>query len=278
MNGEPTTEIRFFHLSSRIGRMRYLAYGLGLTLLMMVPALIGTLVLFIKPLAVLGSLLLFATYVAALVFSIAFMVRRLHDMDASGWWTLLVLLPLVNLVFVLVLLFYPGSDGDNRFGPRPPPNSMPVLVAAWCYILIFPIGITGILAAIAIPAYQDFLARSQSLEGIQLASSAEAPVTQYYQDNKAWPTDLSSLYGGAGHSGPLGRYVDTITPATSADGSFGVIVTMKNEGVTHMLAGKSLELWTNDNGATWHCGPASSNPVDARYLTSSCRESDPPPP
>lgn len=50
---------------------------------------------------------------------IALGVRRLHDMNASGWWYLLTLIPLVNLVLFLVLLFRPGTQGANLFGSDP---------------------------------------------------------------------------------------------------------------------------------------------------------------
>lgn len=50
---------------------------------------------------------------------IALGVRRLHDMNASGWWYLLTLIPLVNFILFLVLLLKSGSQGPNRFGADP---------------------------------------------------------------------------------------------------------------------------------------------------------------
>lgn len=50
---------------------------------------------------------------------IALGVRRLHDVNASGWWYLLAILPLVNLGLLLFLLLKPGTDGPNRFGDDP---------------------------------------------------------------------------------------------------------------------------------------------------------------
>ena len=46
-------------------------------------------------------------------------VRRLHDLDRSGWFVLLLFVPLVNLLFVLYLWFMPGTVGYNRFGEDP---------------------------------------------------------------------------------------------------------------------------------------------------------------
>ena len=56
--------------------------------------------------------------------------------------------------------------------------------------LMIVIAIIGILAAIAIPAYQDYIARSQMSEGIQLSGGGEVGLSEYYQNNSplaAWP-------------------------------------------------------------------------------------------
>lgn len=299
MNGEPTTEIRFFSYSTRIGRLRYFAYGMGV-LLLLLPVLLLAGLLFALKMYFLAGVLGIACYVFALTMGFVFAVRRLHDMDASGWWSLIIgaafvttfmkmlnLMPvnlywlqpltgLADFVLILLLLFKTGTQGENRFGPVPPPNSTWVVAGAWSFLIVPFFG--GILAAIAIPAYQDYIARSQTSEAIQLAGAAEVPVSQYYQSNKTWPTDLSPLYGGQGHTGPVGKFVETVAPATSAGGSFGVIATMKNGGVNRMIAGKSVELWTADGGKTWYCGPASTNPVDPKFLPTSCRDYNPPPP
>lgn len=45
-------------------------------------------------------------------------VRRLHDMDKSGWWYLLSFVPVLNFILGLVLLFAPGTPGANQYGTR----------------------------------------------------------------------------------------------------------------------------------------------------------------
>ena len=50
---------------------------------------------------------------------IALGVRRLHDFNASGWWYLLVLIPLANIALFVFLLLKPGNNGGNRFGGNP---------------------------------------------------------------------------------------------------------------------------------------------------------------
>lgn len=56
-----------------------------------------------------------------LIPNIAVGVRRLHDIDASGWWYLLVLVPVVGLIMIIALMFMEGTPGPNRFGPPAPP-------------------------------------------------------------------------------------------------------------------------------------------------------------
>ena len=49
-------------------------------------------------------------------------IRRLHDLDKSGWWLLVALVPFVNIIFLLYLWLAPGTVGRNRFGSDPLEN------------------------------------------------------------------------------------------------------------------------------------------------------------
>jgi type IV pilus assembly protein PilA len=138
--------------------------------------------------------------------------------------------------------------------------------------LMIVIAIIGILAAIAIPAYQDYIARSQMSEGIQLSGGGEVGLAEAYQNNSIWPANLTSVYSTAGNF-PAGRYVSTVTGISDgAQSAYGIISTMKNTGVNTHIAGFAVEIWTADGGNTWHCGPAKTNGVPAKYLPSSCRD------
>jgi uncharacterized membrane protein YhaH (DUF805 family) len=97
----------------------------------------------------------------ALVVSVMLAIQRLHDFDASGWWSVLVVVPFANLVLYLVLLIMPGTQGPNRFGNPPPPNTTGVILLALILPLIL---VIGIIAAIAIPAYQDYLERTRETQ------------------------------------------------------------------------------------------------------------------
>ena len=57
--------------------------------------------------------------IAAVAATAPIAVKRLHDLDKSGWYYLLVLVPLVNLILGLCLLFVPGTRGSNEYGPDP---------------------------------------------------------------------------------------------------------------------------------------------------------------
>lgn len=66
---------------------------------------------------ILGILLLIF-YLGSLIPMLAVSIRRLHDLDKSGWWLLLSLVPIAGLL-LLYWFCLRGTDGDNRFGPDP---------------------------------------------------------------------------------------------------------------------------------------------------------------
>ena len=143
--------------------------------------------------------------------------------------------------------------------------------------LMIVIAIIGILAAIAIPAYQDYIARSQMSEGIQLAGGGEVGLAEFFQNNSRWPLSLASVYSTATNSGPAGRYTMTVwasptAPTTGATASYGIMSTMKTTNVNKSIANFSVEIWTLDGGNTWHCGPGKTNGVAQKYLPASCRD------
>lgn len=67
-----------------------------------------------------GSGLLGGIYsLAVLLPSIAVTVRRLHDTNRSGWWALLLLLPIIGWIVLIVFAAMEGNPGDNQYGPDP---------------------------------------------------------------------------------------------------------------------------------------------------------------
>ncbi|MCU7936752.1 MAG: DUF805 domain-containing protein [Candidatus Thiodiazotropha sp. (ex Dulcina madagascariensis)] len=149
--------IKILSVNGRIGRLRYIAYTIGITLIcyLIMGALSG-LAVAITSQETIGLLMIpiIALGVGAMLFiNIALTIQRCHDFNVSGWLSLGLLIPLVPFIF----WFVPGAVGANRFGPQPPPNRGGAVIIAVILILVV---LLGILAAIAIPAYQDYLARA----------------------------------------------------------------------------------------------------------------------
>lgn len=159
------------------------------------------------------------------------------------------------------------KDGKQIEGGYSTTN--PAAVAGIIVVVLFLF--IGILAAIAIPAYQDYIARSQMSEGIQLAGGAEVGLAEYMQNYQRWPDTLSEVYSTADIS-PAGRYVSGVSMSGCYGQTCGIVAVMRDTQVNAHIAGTSMEIWTNDGGETWHCGPGGTNPVPEKYLPASCRD------
>lgn len=160
-------ELKFFSVAGRIGRLRYLAWSAACFLAGLPLFLIATLLMGMSP--VLGGLLIAAIAIAAIVVSLLIGVQRLHDIGWSGWLLLLNLVPVVGGVFALLMLVVPGTAEANRYGPPPPPNGKGVKALALTWLLV---PILGILAAIAIPQYQQYLERAAQVQ-MEMPEAAE---------------------------------------------------------------------------------------------------------
>lgn len=144
--------VKLFAVSGRIGRARYITYSMLVSFALILPAmaLVG-----LSPGP--GLIVLTVAYIAMFVMSIMLTIQRSHDFNMTGWFSLLVFVPLANLVF----WFVPGTDGPNRFGAKTQPNSTGVIVALWIVPAVF---VLGIVAAIALPAYQDYVKRAATVQ------------------------------------------------------------------------------------------------------------------
>jgi uncharacterized membrane protein YhaH (DUF805 family) len=56
---------------------------------------------------------------AVIIPGIAVTIRRLHDTDRSGWWLLILFIPLIGAIWLLVLMVIDGTPGENQYGPDP---------------------------------------------------------------------------------------------------------------------------------------------------------------
>lgn len=142
----------------RIGRLRYLAYTMGAYLVMFVAMFFAGLIGGLSRSPALAMFLMVVCGLAYFVFVVMAAIQRVHDIDWSGWTVLLMLVPLVNVVVGLIWLFKGGTDGANRFGPAPTPNNWGVRILG----CIAPLAFIGIMAAVAIPAYQGYVAKAKA--------------------------------------------------------------------------------------------------------------------
>ena len=152
-----TQPIRFWPPSGPIGRLRLRAYSIAATLLLMV--VMG---IFGAVSAAMQSQGLFwfgivVGYGASIFFTVLLMIQRCHDCNWSGWLSVLMIVPLLNLMF----FFIPGTKGTNRYGAPPPPNTLAVKILAWLMLVFF---VVGIAAAIALPAYSDYAKRARAVQ------------------------------------------------------------------------------------------------------------------
>ncbi|HEZ5199910.1 TPA: pilin [Neisseria meningitidis] len=152
--------------------------------------------------------------------------------------------------------------------------------------LMIVIAIVGILAAVALPAYQDYTARAQVSEAILLAEGQKSAVTEYYLNHGIWP-DGNSNAGVASSSTIKGKYVEKVEVAKGV-----ITATMLSTGVNKEIQGKKLSLWAKrqDGSVKWFCGQpvtrastATTNDdvtaandatkkIDTKHLPSTCRD------
>ena len=126
--------------------------------------------------------------------------------------------------------------------------------------LMIVVAIIGILAAVALPAYQDYTKRSHVSEGLSLAGGAKTAVTEYYSSEGSWPSDNTA----AG-----------IAPATSIVGNAVKSVTVDGSKITVVFNQKveddaDIILKGSDNGGSidWNCKDGS---LISKYRPANCR-------
>ena len=129
--------------------------------------------------------------------------------------------------------------------------------------LMIVIAIIGILAVVALPAYQDYTARAQVSEALTLAEGQKSAVTEYRSDRGAWPT--SNIEAGVASS-ISGKYVASVV--VGANGA--ITATMKATDVNNDIKGKTLILVPTDNNGsfTWTCNTGT---VEQKFRPSTCR-------
>jgi type IV pilus assembly protein PilA len=139
--------------------------------------------------------------------------------------------------------------------------------------LMIVVAIIAILAAIALPAYQDYTIRSQVSEGSVLSDGAKTAIAEYYTNKGVFPTDNTSA-GLAIPASISGKYVVTVDAGTVP----GVIQAtyssaapqVANAKINGAILAFSAVAPSGSGSISWHCGTAATT-VTAKYLPTSCR-------
>ncbi|SCZ50346.1 pilin [Thiohalomonas denitrificans] len=149
--------------------------------------------------------------------------------------------------------------------------------------LMIVVAIIGILAAVALPAYQDYTVRAKMSEVVLAGSTCRTAITEVYQTMDGTTSPGASNWGCESTSGTApSKYVKSVD--TDANGK--VIVTADNFGDT-AIDDKKIEMTPYHDDSTtkdpttsghlgspvykWTCGPAASDGVPKKYLPGSCR-------
>ena len=135
--------------------------------------------------------------------------------------------------------------------------------------LMIVVAIIGILAAVAIPAYQDYIARAQVSEAVSLLGSGKTPLAEYFADKGTWPGAANSVMGNTS-----GKYTSSIGLNNASGQTVALVATMKSGGINANITSKQVALFTTDGGKTWTCTLNTTyapQPLDPKYVPGSCR-------
>lgn len=159
-------ESSMFSPRGRAGRLRYFGYAIGIgfstgIIIGVLSGIVGAISGNPNATAGVMAIVSMVAYIVVMAATIIFMIKRLHDLNWTGWLSLLTLVPLVNILFGLILIFAPGNAEPNKYGPPPKPENS---VMAVIVITLGLVALIGIIAAVTIPAYQDYVNRAKQVQ------------------------------------------------------------------------------------------------------------------
>ena len=130
--------------------------------------------------------------------------------------------------------------------------------------------ILGVLAAVAIPAYSNYVQRAQVTEATDLLWGAKTPMAEYFANTAYWPLQPGDVMGTTS-----GKYTASISyqgaPDNTPPGVMALMATMNSFGLAPELRGATFVLATIDGGATWSCHSGGPKPIRDLYLPAACK-------
>ncbi|MRD48623.1 prepilin-type N-terminal cleavage/methylation domain-containing protein [Caenimonas koreensis DSM 17982] len=144
--------------------------------------------------------------------------------------------------------------------------------------LMIVVAIIGILAAVALPAYQDYTKRAKLSEVVLAASACRTTISEVYQTGSLTTAPAPNAWG-CESSTSTSKYVTSVSTS-----NLGVITVKAQNIDTANIDGKTIDLTPTDAAGAaltaystgtvvggWKCGPSASNGIPAKYLPGSCR-------
>ena len=125
--------------------------------------------------------------------------------------------------------------------------------------LMIVVAIIGILAAIAIPAYQDYTARAQVSEAFSLLAGLKAATHSEFSETGSWELPDGALTSG--------KYVESVTPG-GGDGAWTLEAKFNEDGVNSKIAGQTVTFTFDEEAGVWTC----SSSLPAEITPKSCND------
>jgi uncharacterized membrane protein YhaH (DUF805 family) len=172
---EPSEElppVLSLSFEGRIGRIAYFNTGM-LSLLGVALIAVGAAVILPIFRSVGFALLLVPVFAAFVLWSVRASALRLHDLNRSGWWSLLLSVPVLGGLLGLAMMFWPGTDGDNDYGPQPRRGNAVAAVITGVLLLLMLLG--------SFSSYRSYVKR---------AHDAEAPATEQFDPRAAQAAEV----------------------------------------------------------------------------------------